>query len=107
MLEEHDDVAGTWSVVQVARKCSAHASIPDNELYDTLHAAPASEGKRRNRLRGWVEENAPGVTVDVSWSGTGKNRVLLITTTGATQQQKNFAQNWCDQQFGAGKVVIS
>ena len=109
----------------VVSKCANHAAVPDNQLYGVLHTNSDSEQKRKNKLEAFIlsqgiaafmQQNAegnwewkPGIGLTWSWTGSGANRVITIGLYGATLTagQKTTAQNWCNTQFGAGKVVIA
>lgn len=49
-----------------------------------------------------------GISANLSWTGTGNNRILHITISGytLTNQQKNNLQSIADSKFGVGKVVF-
>jgi hypothetical protein len=115
----------------VLKKCDAHASVPDDQLYGVLYANPDGENKRKNRIEsillGGEGQNfnlhetvtnsdgsvtvkwKGGVTFSWAWTGTGAGRTLNITVTGVnlTTNQKNTINNIATTRFGAGKVVIT
>lgn len=107
----------------VVRKCSAHASVEDADLYDVLLN---KENRVKNRVQTQLMTAFSSILGDVdaatgsvswkrgivfnwAWSGVAPNRVITISLVGATlnSQQRNAAQAWCDANIGAGKVVIS
>lgn len=117
---------------QVVKKCVAHDSVPDNELYGVLYSNPDGENKRKNMVHRallahdelkslGIEEqktNPDGSDagmgfkkgIEYIWlfTGTGKNRVLNIEVRGAnlSSGQKAAIKNHCDNKFGVGKVAI-
>ena len=113
----------------ILKKCPAHSSVPDVDLWGVLYANPDGENRRKNSLYrdflgidspslnlGLSEMNANGVLVlkaglEYVWSytGTGKNRILNVSITGATltTAKKNALQTVCDTKFGPGKVLVS
>ena len=114
---------------KVLRKCQAHASVPDADLYDVLL-------NRENRLKNQVlrvllgYESVKGLGLEESktnpdgssaglglkagieyvWSfvGTGVNRVFQFQVKGANLNiaQKGAIQTFCDTAFGMSKVEI-
>ena len=111
---------------QVIQKCPAHLGVADAALYGVLYANSDGENRRKNLvdkrlkadLRNVLWETVldsggnlvfkSGITINFSWSGTGSTRVLMLTVTGIslTNSQKNAVDNYCTNQFGAGKVVL-
>lgn len=115
---------------QVLKKCIAHQSVPDNELYGVLYSNTDGENKRKNQviraLLGYdgidlglqeTKINADGssyidfkggINVNWSWVGSGANRVLNIVVNGQslTTNQKNLIRNFCNTKFGNNKVEI-
>lgn len=117
---------------QVLRKCVAHQSVADNELYGVLYSNPDGENRRKNQMLrillgheslknlGLEEEkfNEDGSSaglglkrgIEYAWSftGTGKNRILSVTIKGAnlTPLQKTAIRTFCNTMFGVGKVEI-
>jgi len=124
--DQNEDVR-VHTLHQVIRKCPAHATLTDQEIWDEVHNG---ENRRKNLIRKAIVKNADnrlqhlvrwlgegvdqypdladGVSYQWSWSGTGKNRVLNVSLVGAnlTNLQKLLLQSMADSQFGAGKVVI-
>lgn len=49
-----------------------------------------------------------GISANLSWTGTGNNRILHIIISGytLTNQQKSNLQTTADAKFGVGKVVF-
>lgn len=112
----------------VVRKCPAHALVPDAALYGVLYSNPDGENKRKNRIWGQLLSGFVGplsevktkpdgttyldfkssVSVEWAYTGTGSTRILTVTVTGVnlTNAQKNAIQNYCDANFGVGKVVL-
>ena len=114
----------------IVRKCSAHSSVPDDQLYGVLYSNVDGENKRKNQvvraLLGYegfsVNLEATftnpdgssyidfknGVTVTWSYSGSGTSRILTIFLVGVnlTNAQKTTINNFCTTRFGAGKVVL-
>ena len=117
---------------EVLKKCVAHTSVPDDQLYGVLYSNPDGENKRKNQMLrillghedikdlGLEEEktNPDGSSgglglksgIDYSWSfeGTGKNRVLKVEVKGANllKSQKDSIVALCDTKFGTGKVEV-
>jgi hypothetical protein len=103
------------------QKCPVHSSLSDSEAYAVL----TEENPRKNNTLQSALDNGPtalydinpdgarvlkqNITYNFSWSGTVPNRVLTISFTGInlTTQQKNAIQNFLNNKFGSGKVVIA
>lgn len=105
-LEEWDDSipAGERVVTLVDRErtCSRHAALEALEAF----AANYDENRRKNvtfQLANQIKE------IDLSkfsWHFDDAG-VLYVSFSGElTNQQRTVAQNYCDVQFGPGKVVI-
>jgi hypothetical protein len=101
-------------------KCPVHSSLTDSQAY----LAVTEENPRKNASLSSALENGPAALYDVvegtrqlkgnisynfSWSGIAPDRVLTISFTGITltQNQKNAIQNFLNNRFGVGKVVIA
>jgi len=109
---------------QVIRKCAAHASILDADLYGVLLTNPDGENRRKNRLEKMLIETSslqlgqlnasgvfewrPGLGFSWVWTGEGSGRVLRVTVIGVnlTAARKATAQAFCDATFGVGKVIV-
>jgi hypothetical protein len=124
VLEDLD--GGVFSCDHFESKCAAHASLTDAQAYDVILLDATSEQRRKNKLQGFLEASGiagltetdaesgavtlkKGIKLNWSWSGTAPNRVITVWITGftLTAGQKATAQTWCNNQFGAGKVVIA
>lgn len=118
---------------QVLRKCAAHGSVPDDELYGVLYSNPDGENKRKNQFHRMLlgfEDGVPGlnlaetkrqpdgsdhtalkegVTFNWAWTGQGRDRVLVASINGASlsAQQRAAIVAACNVRFGAGKVTLS
>ena len=117
---------------QVIKKCIAHTTVPDVDLYGVLYSNSDGENKRKNQilriLLGYEEVKGLGLEeikfnddgsmgglglkkgVEYVWSfeGFGKDRVLNVEVKGANLSlpQKNAIKALCDTKFGVGKVEI-
>jgi len=101
-------------------KCPSHISLAtDNDRWNAVF----EENPRKNKTLQNILDNGPAtlydlvngskqlkrtITYSFSWSGTAPNRVLTVSFTGIvlTTNQKNIAQTFLNNQFGAGKVLI-
>jgi hypothetical protein len=131
--EKHDlDIKDSpMELSRVIRKCPAHVSVADNELYGVLYSNPDGENKRKNQiLRVLLEhEDVKGIGlatlraasdgkivpqlregVEYAWSftGEGKDRVLHVEIKGQEVQKakKQEIKDYCDQKYGVGKVEM-
>ena len=104
----------------VDNKCSAHQSLSDQQIYDTI----SEENPRKNITLERCLTSGPSALYDTnpdgsrklkttlgfnfSWSGTAPNRVLTVSFTGVslTTTQKNTIQSALNTRFGSGKVLI-
>lgn len=117
---------------QVLRKCAAHSSVDDADLYGVLYSNPDGENKRKNQIHrillglesvkglGLEEQklnpdgSSAGVGlkngIEYKWSfqGTGRNRTMRVEVRGAPLSilQKTSIASACDAVFGAGKIEI-
>jgi hypothetical protein len=97
----------THTLTRVVRRCSRHTAVT---LPDALYAALLDENPRKNRVLERLRTTVParfdanGVFLD-SWRYT-EDHVLEVTISGVNQTQRRAAQDWCDANLGAGKVVI-
>jgi hypothetical protein len=102
------------TVSRVNKKCAAHASTPDIEThFNTV----MEENSRKNKHIGLIVDNFSTLTTlapngskilkdnVVNWSYDA-NRVLQITITGLTTNQKNTLQTLSNTLLGSGKVVV-
>jgi len=111
----------TYTPSNYINVCSFHSGISD---INTRHSTVVEENQRKNNARQTVLDNAPttiidtmpdgtkqlkrGISIDFTVTGTAPNRVVTLTVTGInlTNQQKNNIQNFLDNRFGAGKVIL-
>jgi hypothetical protein len=123
ILEVEFDGFG-YALTGIVHKCAEHASVPDAQLIGVVFAVPAGENRRWTDLENELKTNAsmdlgqitgdgsyewkPGVWINWWWTGTDATRVLHFSVTGVSfsAQKKAAAQNWCNNKFGAGKVVV-
>lgn len=104
------DIVGMGEVI---KKCAAHATVPDNELYGVLYTNPDSEQKRKNLLYKHLVETetgkdlpeggrglADGVKYNWSFTGKGKNRILEVFVDGITAKQTKDIKTHVNNQFG-------
>lgn len=117
---------------QVLKKCQAHESVADNDLYGVLYSNPDGENKRKNQMLRillghedikdlGLEEaktNPDGSSaglglkqgIEYTWSfeGTGANRKLKVELKGAilSKQQKDAISALSETKFGSNKVEI-
>lgn len=112
----------THNISNVVSKCPVHQTLNTNtDIWNVI----MEENPRKNNAFKHFLDRAPtsiydldidGVTrklkgnisVDFNWSGTVPNRVLTITVTGTTlnNSQRNGIQNFLNNQFGAGRVIL-
>ena len=110
----------THTVSNYIKTCDFHLQLPDNDQkWNTVK----EENQRKNLTLLETLTNGPAalsdlvegslqlkqnVTYNFSWSGTAPNRVLTISFTGInlTTQQRNAIQNFLNNKFGVGKVII-
>ena len=89
-----------------------------------LYANPDGENRRKNRVHKELLDNGQlglgtlgadgvytfksGVGFAWSWAGAGATRVLQVSITGTTltAQRRATLQEFCDAQFGIGRVVL-
>lgn len=108
--------------VNTVNKCSAHAALATTP---TAHyALLTEENPRKNNALQTILDNGStslsdivgsnkvmkkGINFIFTYSGTAPNRVLTVSFTGVTltNQQKNSAQTFLNNKFGAGKVVLT
>ncbi len=99
--------------------CALHQGMDTATHYSTV----SEHNTRKNKIRAAIETNFPSLfnTVTASDGSTSltlkpqygfawkydENHVLTITLSGFTTNQKNTAQTWCNNNLGAGKVVIA
>jgi hypothetical protein len=101
-----DENTRTHSPKRIISRCEAHSDV----LLSTVAAhwsAITEENTRKNRVYAFIEANAPAALVGLTWSFDKTTRVLSINAPNATSNQKTSAQNWCNNNLGVGKVVIS
>lgn len=119
--QQYDDAdyAGTNVVTNHVRVCAAHQAIafaPDRPTHAII------QNKRKNRVFARLQEAFEsdlydraadgaltlrnGATVEWEFSGVGVDRVLTVTITGLGAVKKALAQAWCDNNLGAGRVVV-
>jgi hypothetical protein len=111
-----------FPVTEVFNKCSNHSSLAtDDDIYSSIK----DENTRKNRALQYILDNGPAslydladdgvtrvlkpsITFNFSVSGTPPNRVVTVSFSGVTitSNQKQIAQNFCDNHFGVGKIVI-
>lgn len=121
---------------QVVKKCAVHASVPDSELYDTIlngenrvknimeaeivndpdfgeevdtdevdETATAQRGTRVMRKQRRLKQ---GLRYDWSFTGTGKDRKLVVDVKGATltKAKRDSLKAKASVLFGAAKVDL-
>ena len=117
---------------QILKKCQAHESVPDNDLYGVLYSNIDGENKRKNQMLRillgheeikdlGLEElkiNSDGSSaglglkqgIEYKWSfeGTGANRILKVEVKGANllKQQKDAISALSETKFGTNKIEI-
>jgi hypothetical protein len=116
---------------QVVKKCAAHSTVEDKDLYGVLYANPDGENKVKNQMyrvllgmedvKGLglekvtknkegndVIELADGVDYKWTFDGLGYNRKLKVEVKGAalTKAKKDNIKAHADAKFGNGKVEI-
>ena len=109
-------------LTKIIRRCVNHelSSLDDNGLYNTL----TEENPRKNKAFQEILDRGPstlydlqsdgtrtfknGINVSWTWSGTAPNRVLSVSVTGVTlsTNQRNNIQQFLDNKFGQGKVLL-
>ena len=109
---------------QVTKECVSHSHLTGNNKRD-MYDSSLEENRRKNGTIGELLDKAAAEfaetdpesgaitlkkNIDVSWtwSGTAPNRIMTITITGITltNQRKNQIQNFLNNRFGVGKVII-
>jgi hypothetical protein len=104
------------------QKCSAHTVLStDNDRYTSVK----DENTKKNFVLADILTNGPTSLFDESadgsrtlkgnityswiWSGTAPNRVLTVSFQGITltTQQRNTIQNFLNNKFGAGKIILA
>lgn len=91
------------TLVRVVKKCSAHAALTDQEIYD----ANKDENYRKNLVLSMLTALDENVKLgEVSWSFDG-DRKLSVTLPGNLSTDKDQLQAQADVQFGPGKVIVS
>lgn len=95
-LHQNDDDQHTRAREENGRKDATMAQVLAVLGIDPADVTPAIRARFNTVQRNWF------------YVDTGTSRVLHVnlTAAGATQNQKNTAQNWCDTNLGAGRVVI-
>lgn len=118
-------VVGGGSVI---KKCAAHATVADSELYGVLYSNPDGENKVKNLIeKKLLEDDSLGVSesftneegqeqrrykhgIKYEWhfEGTGKDRILHFGTKGATlsKPQKDKLKDYADTTFGTQKKRV-
>jgi len=115
----------TITLSHVEFKCPAHTALSDSDLYDVIKGSVAGENIRKNKAidKLLTDTNLNlsslqadgsyqfknGVAASWAWSGTGADRVLTVTVTGAnlSTSNKSAVNTWCTSTFGAGKVILA
>jgi hypothetical protein len=112
----------TFPVSNIINTCSNHSTLTNaGDIYTSIK----DENTRKNRALQYILDNGPaslydladdgvtrilksGLTFNFNVSGTPPNRVVTVSFSGVniTANQKQIAQNFCDNHFGIGKVVI-
>jgi len=110
------------TLVQAESICPIHNVLADEtSVFNTLK----DENPRRNKAFQHLLDNGPaalvntdpdtgvkvlkpGISIDSSFTGTPPDRVVILTLTGITltTNQKNTAQTFLNNRFGAGKVTL-
>ena len=109
---------------QVAKECTSHSHLTGNNKKD-MYDSSLEENKRKNGSLAELVDKAAAdfgepdptsgamtlkknITVSWTWSGTAPNRVMTLNVKGITltNQKKTAAQNFINNRFGAGKVVL-
>lgn len=115
----------TYTPTNIYRQCSIHQGLGN---ITQIHSVVSEENQRKNNALQNIIDNAPtqlqdqlftvqnngrilkkGVEYVFDITGTPPNRVVNVTFTGVTltPQQKTAAQNFLNNRFGTGKVVIT
>ena len=130
-IEELKDGTTVTGPGNVIRKCADHEDVPDDELYGVLYSNKDGENKRKNQLEGYLlgfggidfgfheaKKNKDGSNAGVGWkpglayswsfTGKGKDRVLVATVIGAAllDAQKKSIREACIGKFGSDKTVV-
>lgn len=112
----------THTLTNYILRCPEHSPLAtDSERFNTIF----EENPRKNIAWQSLLDNGPaamtdiqengtkvlkrGITITWTWTGTAPNRVLTLTVTGftLTTNQLNTAQNWLDNRFGVGRVIVA
>lgn len=114
---------GRNKVKVYVNKCPEHSTV-DLTKADDAYDIALGDNQRKNMMHGRIMSDfpaltettpeggvklKPGISYTWSFSGSGKDRVLNVTLTGAnlTAQQKTNLQTAANNQFGTGKVIIT
>lgn len=112
----------TLSYHATRKTCAEHAGLSGVALYTAI----VDNNQRKNRVHGYLLEDndlaenftaedgqvylrfKQGIGFGWQWTGADNDRVLEITVFGIslTIPQRNKIQNWLDNNFGAGKVIL-
>jgi hypothetical protein len=120
---ESEDIR-THNFKTVVKECASHAHLTGNNKKDAYDSS-LEENKRKNGTIGELLDKAAadfgeldpnsgsmilkkGITLTWDWTGIAPDRVMNLHVTGITltQQKKTAAQNFLNNKFGAGKVIL-
>lgn len=89
---------------EAVRTCVEHMLLTGKPLYDTVFA----ENQRKNRVLALAQERISHIAPEhYVWRFLpGRALEVSFPEVVLTQVQKNAVQQVCDQQFGAGRVVV-
>lgn len=125
--QEYDPAlpASQWTLSQIFRKCPAHQSVPDDQLYGVLYQNPDGENKRKNLMEKFLLEELVGTLSESYLDDNGKeqlrwrqgvryewsfdrDRTLRVRMRGGvvTGQRRGAVLTRADGVFGAGRVVV-
>lgn len=120
-----DDDPQTVEFADVVKACPAHdVDSPTADLVQgrKVHTAVSDENRRKNRVM-TVVANELGIDLTtesgqvtfrgrftVDWQATtlidGLSRVVTVTVTGISNQQRDTLQAYADAEFGTGAIVV-
>jgi len=108
IIQAHDpaDPGAGITLSSVESKCVPHAALSDAEVWDAVCHETTGENRKKNKIRNRIFEQWGVEIVSFSFTGTGKDRVVTIVTSGLTANQRTAAQTWANTNIGVGKVVI-
>jgi hypothetical protein len=88
---------------RVIRKCSAHETLTDAEVWETVWAYPSGENRRKNLMRNRIVEQH-GTEPGWLFTGQGKDRVLHLSVPGLSVAARNALRGFAQQTVKSDRV---